>query len=494
MKELFKHIATDSNSEQFENERAERRIHFDQKYRDEFDKIWNLYKNDKLKNSSKQSSTSSKSTISDSDYLTIDPEKLDNFGKSLFEIKSLYDMVDSQSMAPSKDQLAFELFDFALNHEYTDYQSELEKQIYGDDGYEQGYKNQIEMSNKFKDIFDYDHPSAKKQLFSSDDANLREALRGVQGNDQRFDYVRSDSLAAIDPLAPENSQARSQSAIKFKTYEYTNNSSEKSLEQSMADADDIVSDFVSDVQKDTDASIRRQSKTEAQPYDYETKVTVKERKEYSELSEREAEFMSVEKLVSDSKMNALYNVSGDSDRFSDSYNIKKFSFDNNLHSMQHELKYAVKTKREYAMDLALKVFNKIQGISMSHTSTNDAEISHEYQTEIDNNEYIRLDDSLSEKLDTKLSNLKNAFDPNHDASLLLIKSYHQSGLLGLDEHQIQNLVDKNAKDFENATENLEKVYEQLDQKEAEISAIRDAYDQGIKYYRSKEKYSNLYFY
>lgn len=63
--------------------------------------------------------------------------KLIDFSSSLDEMVLLLDSTDSETTSPGG---------------YTEYEDQLDQAIYGEDGYEKGYRNQREMANQFKDI------------------------------------------------------------------------------------------------------------------------------------------------------------------------------------------------------------------------------------------------------------------------------------------------------------------------------------------------------
>ena len=156
-----------------------------------------------------------------------------------------------------------------------------------------------------------------------------------------------------------------------------------------------------------------------------------------------------------------------------------------MSTLQDELKFAVKNKKENALSLALQVFNKIQGIELSKITNLDSGVADEFQNKIDEHEMLRSDESVSQTLKSELYKLRSSLDDKSSPSLSQIKQYHKKGILGLDDEQVHKVIDSDLNDFKEASDHLENIYDELENKEQTMIALSDAYSQGIKYYNSK---------
>ena len=162
---------------------------FEKKYKDELITSWNEYKIKKLNEYMK---TQKKLVNQDSQRISFENLKNENLSLALNDIDEINSLIDVattplDTAGISQDHLAFEAFDYAINSgdlEYTKYQDEREKQIYGDDQYNKGklffnflgYKNPRQMSDFYEDIYDLDDPNFKRQIFRHSEKSYRDVL------------------------------------------------------------------------------------------------------------------------------------------------------------------------------------------------------------------------------------------------------------------------------------------------------------------------------
>ena len=206
------------------------------------------------------------------EYLKIDPDKLDYLGQSLYEMKNIIDTVDTNLVAPSEDHVAFEIFDFIMHNEYTKYQSDLEKEIYGDDEYDKGYKNVRHMSLKFKDIFDYDHAKIRISMFLNSESDITPALNKTQDYNPDQSSPQSNFDPDLDPITFQSSRTKSkkQPIIKSHDLEYTtipNANSSKATK-----SDQIISNFTTRYNSEVERSLNKLQKDFVQLDQYKEHV------------------------------------------------------------------------------------------------------------------------------------------------------------------------------------------------------------------------------
>ena len=262
MYELFKKILPQEIADEspfIRDEISLRKKLIDNRYKKDFDKLWNLYKQEKIENYESTKSFKADSSQSTNEYLTIDPVKLDNFGQSLYEIKNIMDTVDTKLTNPSEDHVAFETFDFIMHNEYSKYQSDIEKEIYGDDEYDKGYRNKYHMSEKFKDIFDYDHINIRKAMFLNKEANIRPLLN-IAKDTKHAKPQQNNIDPDIEAISFERAGNRKKQLIKSHDLEYASIEKDKSMEYKNAEADRIVKEFVDKNENETKQNIRRLQK------------------------------------------------------------------------------------------------------------------------------------------------------------------------------------------------------------------------------------------
>lgn len=152
---------------------------FENKHRDELIDSWNEYKLKKL-NAYLQTrkDTQPREHIS---FEHLEDEHLSQAMSQVSEIASLIDVVHASDnlVELSPDHLAFEYFDFAVHSddlEYTKYEDDLHKEIYGADSYTDGYQNARAMADAHEDIYDLDDPGYKGQLFRRSAKTFRDVL------------------------------------------------------------------------------------------------------------------------------------------------------------------------------------------------------------------------------------------------------------------------------------------------------------------------------
>ena len=125
-------------------EKESRRKHFDDLYKEELVYSWNYYKKDKINDYLMKNP---ELTIDISRPLDFQNMTANDFGKAMeevSEISSLIDLTDvhqPKEFKPSSDHVAFEFFDKVVdlsNFTYSDKQDKIDKEIFGDDGFEKG--------------------------------------------------------------------------------------------------------------------------------------------------------------------------------------------------------------------------------------------------------------------------------------------------------------------------------------------------------------------
>ncbi len=137
------------------------------------------------------------------------------------EISSLIDLVDNKSQSlyqPSSDHLAFEFFDKVVDlsdFEYTKYEDQLHKEIYGDDEFNRGYESPKHMRKYFADIYDNDHPtkgrglSVPTQLSYDDIPNCKFESINIIVKPINNDFKKKEKDSHIKYHTPKDYSARS---------------------------------------------------------------------------------------------------------------------------------------------------------------------------------------------------------------------------------------------------------------------------------------------
>lgn len=167
----------------------DRKNNFEEKYKDELLSSWNEYKLKKLNEYLKSQKYTVQKTSQEISFKNLKQDSINLAMNEINEINTLIDVAMSpiDTTGVSEDHLAFEAFDYAVNSgefEYSKYQDERDKQIYGDDKFDNGilflnllgYKNPRQMSDYYEDIYDLDDPNYKRQVFRHSNKTYRDVL------------------------------------------------------------------------------------------------------------------------------------------------------------------------------------------------------------------------------------------------------------------------------------------------------------------------------
>lgn len=130
------------------------------------------------------------------------------------------------------------------------------------------------------------------------------------------------------------------------------------------------------------------------------------------------------------------------------------------------------------MSIAMNIYNKIQNIEMSGIKTLDA-------TPL-TNEHLFVRDSTREQLREELAKLKVSLDDSTSPSISVIKELHSQGLIGLDNTRIEEIINASPEMLEDATEKLERIYSELENKEKIMVALQTAYERKLNEYAQLE--------
>lgn len=173
------------------------------------------------------------------------------------------------------------------------------------------------------------------------------------------------------------------------------------------------------------------------------------------------------------ELHAKFSLPGRSDSKFDEYNLQEKAYNTTMESLKDELEVSILNQKEDSVKLALKVFEKIQGIELSNSFTLDAK-------EIDAAQVAR-DSKGEDVLLQELTKLKLSLEDSTSPSLSYIRDLHKNGLLGLDSSEmIEKVINADPENLREITENLEKIYAELENKEKAMVAIQTAYDRKLQ--------------
>lgn len=103
-----------------------------------------------------------------------------------------------------------------------------------------------------------------------------------------------------------------------------------------------------------------------------------------------------------------------------------------------------------------------------------------------NDEHLFVRDSTKEQLRDELARLKISLDDSTSPSISVIKQLHSQGLIGLDNSKLEEIVNASPEMLNEATEKLEKIYSELENKEKIMIALQNAYESKLNEYAQLE--------
>lgn len=198
--------------------------------------------------------------------------------------------------------------------------------------------------------------------------------------------------------------------------------------------------------------------------DYRKAITLRSAGEFSPRS--------FERDMRQEELHEKLSLPGRGDNKLDEYNLQEKAYNTTLESLKEELEVSIRNQKEDSIELALKVFEKIQGIELSNTFTLDAK-------EIDSAQIAR-DSKGDDVLLQELTKLKLSLEDSTSPSFSYIKDLHKKGLLGLDNSGIEKVINADPENLREISENLEKIYAELENKEKAMVAIQTAYDRKLQ--------------
>lgn len=481
MYQLFKNIIPEdiaSDSPTSQSEKKQRVKYLDEKYRSEFEKAWRDFKLIKYQDYEKSYVDKARNSGGFSENFVLpDPATVETISETLSEIKTIMDTVSAKDIEQSEEHVAFELFDTILDDDFESYKKGEDHEVFEDDGYEKGYSNQRQMGNSFKDIFVNDHPYIKKILLSGDESSYRQVMKSLEEAKRSEKKTQKGSDSASDSSSIDASQL-----------EFVKDSSLSTAQKSVL-AHKTLEEFNKIALEEEERRKEIGEFEENRAIDYKHRVNVEESDKLEDALLNQTSPPSEASADYYDRFNKDFNLAGESDRWTDEYNIKKLSFEKSMGTMQEELKLAVMHKKEHSLQLAMELFDKIQNIQLSQVTTDlDSGLTDEYQKKVDEYEMFKKDQSLPEKLKSELEKLKLSLNDKTSPSFSLIKRYYKEGLVGLDEEKVKNVIHADLEDFTEASEKLESIYDELENKDRVMNAMQDSYDQGIDFYsRQSEK-------
>lgn len=300
------------------------------------------------------------------------------------------------------------------------------------------------MVTKFIDLYENEDNYIKKKLHN-DELTYKDVVENSQKNKGR------------------KSQAQKAERVDLNNQLHDPNSSK------LAKADKIIQKFNDQIEHSVKASMKNLKK--ADNYKEETIEGMR----IAELDEDDVDDpINAPKYEFQVRMHKEFTTPGRTDRDADMYNIREQAYDRTLYELSDELEYAIKERKDHSKQLALAMFDKIQKMELPNTSTLDAKVIE------DGNKFLK--ETTREDLREELAKLKISLDDNTSPSVSMIKELHRQGFLGLDDSEVEKLINQEAETWENTTEKLENVYDELENKERLMVALQNAYDRKLQEY------------
>jgi hypothetical protein len=155
----------------------------------------------------------------------------------------------------------------------------------------------------------------------------------------------------------------------------------------------------------------------------------------------------------------------------DEYNIEELTYNDSLSDLQYKLEQSIKEQKEDCIGLAMKIYNKIKKIKLSHSETlNSSNIDYEV--------FELNDENTKDKLNNELKKLKLSLTDNTSPIMSTIKELHRIGMVG-DTEDTTKLINSSAEEFELVAGKLEGMYEELERKEQVMVQLQQAYERSL---------------
>lgn len=155
----------------------------------------------------------------------------------------------------------------------------------------------------------------------------------------------------------------------------------------------------------------------------------------------------------------------------DEYNVKESIYNQTLSDLQYKLEESIKGQKEDWIDLAMKIYEKIKKVKLSHSDTlNSSNIDYEI--------FELNDDNTKDKLNNELKKIKLSLTDKTSPMMSTIKELHRIGMAG-DVEDATKLINTSSKEFELMNSKLEDMYEELERKEQVMIQIQQAYERSL---------------
>jgi hypothetical protein len=217
-----------------------------------------------------------------------------------------------------------------------------------------------------------------------------------------------------------------------------------------------------------------------------------EKYDFKDLQNPEDRFLRQEELM----------LPGRVDDPKDEYNVRERFYGESIDSLKDRLQSLVVEKKQEAVDVAMKIFRKIQSVKLSHSFTlNSKEIDYdvlskgiferEHKVKKMQKEFLGVEepnfDNLqlfkgksADEIVRDIQILKNSLDAQTSPSFSYIKDMHRKGLLGLENSEVDQVVNTEPTDFIELNEKLENIYSELENKEKMMVELQQEYERNLR--------------